>query len=147
MRYSEGKISRVFVLRLEDGDRIPDVIESFASEKSISRAMCMVVGGIDQGGTIVVGPEDSRSMPPVPMLFELKGVHEILALGTIFPDQEGKPRLHMHAALGRQGVARVGCTRPGIEVWKLGEVVLLEITGSTACRRSDPATGFEMMEP
>ncbi len=147
MRWSEGKIGRVFVLRLEDGDRIPECIESFAQEKRISHAMCILVGGVEDGGTIVAGPVDGESMPPVPVLFELKGVHEILALGTIFPDQKGKPSLHMHAALGRQGVASVGCTRPGIEVWKLGEVILLEITESTAYRLLDPATGFEMMEP
>jgi len=147
MRFSEGKIGRVFVLRLEDGDKIPDAIELFAQKKRISCAMCIAVGGIEDGGTIVVGPSEGNSMPPVPMLFELKGVHEILAIGTIFPDDEESPRLHMHAALGRQGAARVGCTRPGIEVWKLGEVIVLEITDSSAHRQLDPATGFEMLEP
>jgi predicted DNA-binding protein with PD1-like motif len=147
MRYSEGKIGRVFVLRLEDGDKIPDTIELFAQKKRISCAMCIVVGGIQGGGEIVVGPSEGDAMPPVPMLFELKGVHEILAIGTIFPDDEGNTRLHMHAALGRQGVARVGCTRPGVEVWKLGEVIVLEITDSPARRQFDQATGFEMLEP
>lgn len=147
MRYSEGKIGKVFVLRLDDGDRVPESVESFAQNKGISHAMCILVGGVREGGNIVVGPEDSESMPPVPMLFELKGVHEILALGTIFPNHEGKPRVHMHAALGRQGEARMGCTRPGIEVWKLGEIIIVEITDSSARRMLDPATGFEMLEP
>ena len=40
----------------------------------------------------------------------------------------------------------VGCIRPGIEVWRLGEAVLLEITGSSARRRKDPDTGFDVME-
>ena len=147
MRYSEGRIGRLFVIRLEDGDQLPAAIESFAKERDVSRGICILVGGIDDGGTIVVGPEDGKSSEPVPLLFNLQGVHEILALGTIFPDEKGAPRLHMHAALGRQGEARVGCTRPGIDVWKLGEIVLLEITQNTAYRSLDPTTGFEMLEP
>ena len=35
MKASEGKIGRVFVVRLEDGDVVPDCIERFAAEKSI----------------------------------------------------------------------------------------------------------------
>lgn len=30
---SEGRLGRVFVLRLEDGDRVPDCIEAFAAER------------------------------------------------------------------------------------------------------------------
>ena len=147
MRYSEGKIDRVFVLRLDDGDRIPGAIENFAREQGISHAMCILVGGIDSGGNIVVGPENGTSTPPIPMLFELQGVHEILGVGTIFPNQDGKPSLHMHAALGRQGVGTVGCTRPGVDVWKLGEAIIFEIAESSAHRMLDPTTGFHVLEP
>jgi len=31
-----------------------------------------------------------------------------------------------------EGKTRSGCIRPGIEVWKLGEVIVLEITENTA---------------
>ena len=147
MRYTEGKVGRIFVVRLEDGDKLPEAIESFAQENKVSRGMCILVGGIKNGGKIVVGPEDSESMPIVPMIFGLKGVHEICAVGTIFPDRHGKPRLHMHAALGREGKTRSGCIRPGIEVWKLGEVIVLEITASTAHRKEDTEAGFNMLEP
>ena len=30
MKVSEGKVGRVFVVRLEDGDRLPDAIEDLA---------------------------------------------------------------------------------------------------------------------
>ena len=147
MKYSEGKVGRIFVVRLEEGDKLPGVIESFAQKNNVSRGMCILVGGIRNGGNIVVGPEDTESIPVVPMIFGLKGVHEICAVGTIFPDREGKPRLHMHAALGREGKTRSGCIRPGIEVWKLGEVIVLEITESTAHRQEDVEAGFSMLEP
>jgi len=146
MKYSEGKVGRIFIIRLEDGDKLPNAIESFAQKKNVSRGMCILVGGI-KDGNIVVGPENNESVPPIPVVFSLQGVHEIAAVGTIFPDIDQKPRLHMHAALGREENARVGCIRPGIEVWKLGEVIILEITGNTAHREDDMATGFKVLEP
>jgi len=146
MRYTEGKVGRIFVVRLEDGDKLPEAIESFARENNVFRAMCILVGGIREGGNIVVGPKDGESMPVVPMIFGLKGIHEICAVGTIFPGTDGKPELHMHAALGREGETRSGCIRSGIEVWKLGEAIVLEIKESMA-HRKDNATGFSMLQP
>jgi predicted DNA-binding protein with PD1-like motif len=80
------------------------------------------------------------------MIHELLGVHEVAAVGTVFPAEDGPPRLHMHAAPGREGAARTGCVRRGIEVWKLGEVVLLEVLGVDLVRRVDPGTGFEVLD-
>jgi len=147
MKSTEGKIGRIFVIRLEDGDKLPDAIESFAAENNVSRGMCILVGGIKDGGNIVVGPEDGEVLPPIPMLFGLEGVHEVAGVGTVFPDREGRPALHMHAVLGREGQARAGCIRPGVEVWQVGEVILFEITDTNAQRLGDAATGFELLEP
>jgi len=147
MRYSEGRIGRVFVVRLEDGEKLPGAIEAFAEGQGVARGMCIVVGGIDDGGRIVVGPEDGEGLPVVPMLIGLRGVHEILGVGTLFPDGQNKPRLHMHASLGRGEDARTGCIRPGLETWKVGEVILLEIVGNSGRRVKDDATGFELLEP
>jgi predicted DNA-binding protein with PD1-like motif len=145
MKYSEGNIGRIFVVSLDNGDHLPVTIEDFAAEKGINRAMCMLVGGIDDGGNIVAGPRDRHTMPPDPILYKLSGVHEVCAVGTLFPDDEGKPRLHMHAALGREGQTHTGCIRPGVDVWKLGEFVILEILNSAARRKIDPSTGFHAL--
>lgn len=147
MKHSQAELGRVFVIRLEDGDRLPAAIEKFAARNGVLRGLCILVGGINEGGRIVVGPEDGRTLPPVPILFPLEGVHEVAGVGTIFPDQEGKPILHMHAALGRSGITRAGCIRPGVEVWQVGEVILLELVGSGSRRLADRATGFELLEP
>jgi len=146
MKYSEGSVGRVFVIRLDDRDKLPGAIEEFAEGKGVACAMCILVGGIDDGGTIVVGPKERKTMPPEPMLHRLVGVHEVSAVGTIFPDADGKPKLHMHAALGREGQTRTGCIRPGVDVWKLGELIILEILNNPAHRRRDPTTGFDVLE-
>lgn len=147
MKYSEGRIGRVFVIKFEDGERLPNAIEQFAVDHGISRGMCILVGGIDNGSTIIVGPEDGEVLPPVALPFVLSGAHEVAGVGTLFPNEEGVPRLHMHAALGREGLTHTGCIRPGVDVWLVGEVILLEILGTEARRVNDPAAGFEILEP
>lgn len=147
MKYSEGKIGRVFVIKFEDGDRLPEALEEFAANHNILRGTCIMVGGINDGSKIVVGPEDGNVRPPVPIPFEISGVHEVAGVGTLFPNSEGKPVLHMHAALGREGRTHTGCIRLGVEAWLVTEVILLEIIENTAQRVRDPEAGFELLEP
>jgi predicted DNA-binding protein with PD1-like motif len=147
MRYSEAGIGRIFIIRLEDGDRLPDSIEQLAREKAISHGLCLLLGGVDGGSRLVVGPADGKVMPPEPVQIALDGVHEALGAGTIIPDEEGNPILHMHAACGRDGETKTGCVRPGVDIWKVGEVVILELTGSRAVRARDSETGFDLLNP
>jgi predicted DNA-binding protein with PD1-like motif/Arc/MetJ family transcription regulator len=146
MKYSEGTMGRVFVLRLEDGDILNDTIEAFAREQRVGRALAFYLGGAADGSKVVVGPNAARQDTIVPLVHVLAGSQEVLALGTLFPNEAGDPVLHMHAAAGREGGATVGCTRAGVQTWLVGEVVLLEILGTAAHRQKDPATGFELLQ-
>jgi predicted DNA-binding protein with PD1-like motif len=145
MKASEGKIGRVFVIRLEDGDTIPACIESFAVEKKISAGQVILIGGIGDG-QVVVGPRRSNEMPPEPMLLPVDGVHEVVGVGIIAPDKEGKPTLHIHAALGRSGQTITGCLRPGVTTWLVGEVIIFEILGTDAVRLPDKKATFELLQ-
>ena len=146
MKACEGKIGRVFVLRLEDGDVIPECIESFAERQGVSVGHVILIGGIG-GGQVVVGPRDSDEMPPDPMLVPLDGAHEVAGVGVLAPDESGRPVLHVHAALGRAGKTTTGCLRPGVQTWLVGEVILYEILGADAKRVKDAATNFTLLEP
>ena len=145
MQYREGRMGRIFILRLEDGERLNDSIEKFAREQQISHGLAFFLGGSGDGSRVVVGPEAGRA-EIIPLLHTLQGAQEVLALGTLIPNEAGEPLLHMHAATGREGRATVGCTRAGVDVWLVGEVVLLEILGAEAARRhKDEATGFQLL--
>jgi predicted DNA-binding protein with PD1-like motif len=145
MKASEGRLGRVFVIRLEDGDLIPSCIEVFAHEKNIRMAIVFLIGGIGEG-QVVVGPRRSDEMPPEPMLLPLDGAHEIIGTGFIIPDKNSSPKMHMHAALGRSGQTITGCVRPGVKTWLVGEAVIYEILGADARRLPDKMTGFELLE-
>ncbi len=144
MEYAQGKTGRVFVVRLGDGDRLPDSVERFAAEQGLTRAVCWLLGGAG-GGRLVVGPRDSAVLPPEVMLQPLDGAHEMAAVGTLFPDAAGKPRLHMHAAMGRGGETRTGCVRPGVDIWLVGELVILELLDLPMSRKKDAASGLELL--
>ncbi len=145
MKACEGYIGRVFVVRLEDGDVVPTCLERFAEEKGISVGHVILVGGINEG-QIVVGPRRSEERPPQPMLLPVDGAHEVVGVGIIAPDKDGKPVLHIHAALGRSGQTMTGCLRPGVTTWLVGEAIIYEITGTNVSRLPDKESGFNLLE-
>lgn len=146
MKASEGRIGRVFVIRLEDGDRVPECIERFAAENNVSVGQVVLVGGIG-GGEVVVGPRRSDESPPQPMLLPIDGAHEVVGVGVLAPDESGKPGLHIHAALGRSGQTLSGCLRYGADTWLVGELILYEILGAKVSRVKDRESGFALLEP
>jgi len=145
MRFSQGSLGRVFVLRLEDGDVLNDTVEAFARDQQVAAALAFFLGGSAAGSRLVVGPDAARDDAVIPLVHVLSGTREVLAVGTIFPDEKGEPKAHMHAAAGREGDATVGCARAGLATWLVGEVVLLELLGTGARRETDAATGFELL--
>ncbi len=146
MKYSEAKLGRIFILRLEHSDRIPDIIEEFAADHQIKSAIVHFLGGADTNSKVVVGPEDGTAPKPRPMVTELLGTSEAIGMGTLFINEEGMPRLHLHSAFGRSRETVTGCTREGVMVWHIGEAIVFELLNTTARRKIDPETGFELLE-
>ena len=134
MQSAEGKPGRVFVIRLEDGDLLPDCLENFADEKNIQVGLIHIVGGLREG-RMVVGPETDSLDVVEPIFKEIdRQPRETISLGIIAPDREGNPRAHIHGALGRGDETAVGCLRPGIETWLMGKVIVQEITDTDSQR-------------
>lgn len=146
MKSCQGRLGRVFVIRLEDGDMLPECIERFAEENGVAVAHVILVGGIG-AGEVVVGPRRSNEMPPEPMLLPIDGAHEVAGVGVLAPGEDGRPVLHMHAALGRSGKTTTGCVRPGVRTWLVGEVIMYEILDAKVARIKDPQSGFALLEP
>jgi predicted DNA-binding protein with PD1-like motif len=77
----------------------------------------------------------------------LEDVHEVAGTGTLFPDDQGNPILHMHMACGRKSSTVTGCIRTGVKVWHVMEVILFELIDTTGRRLVDPETGFKLLIP
>ena len=147
MKYSEARQGRIFVIRLEDGDIVHEEIEKLAKDQSVKAASLIIVGGADNGSRLIIGPEHGRSKPVTPMSIVLDNVHEITGTGTIFPDEDGNPVLHMHLACGRNRDSITGCIREGVKVWHVMEAILFEIIDTTGVRVLDQETGFKLLNP
>jgi len=146
MRSEEAKMGRVFVLRLEDGEIVHEIIETFAREHQIRAAALVLLGGADDGSTLVVGPEEDRTLPVIPMTQILAHAHEVTGTGTLFPDEDGAPILHLHMACGRQEKTVTGCIRAGVKVWRVMEAILFELLETRAVRRQEPPTDFKLLQ-
>ena len=147
MKYSEAKQGRIFIIRLEDGEILHEIIERFALDHKITAAALIVVGGADQGSKLVVGPADGDARPVPPLEHILDNVYEIAGVGSLFPDETGNPILHMHAACGRKDSTVTGCVRTGVKIWQVAEVILIELVDTKAIRKFDPETGFQLLRP
>ncbi|MBN2426878.1 MAG: DNA-binding protein [Deltaproteobacteria bacterium] len=147
MKYSKAQLGRVFVIRLENGEIVHEEIERFAQDQGIEAATLIAVGGGDAGSRLIVGPENEDARPLNPMEHILTGVHEIAGTGTLFPDEEGRPILHMHMACGRNANTVTGCIRSGVKVWHILEIILFELTGSLSKRVLEKETGFKLLDP
>ena len=147
MKYSTASYGRIFIVRLEDGDILHECIEELAVKEKIRAAALIALGGADEGSRLVTGPEKARSVPVVPMELVTSGVREVTGTGTLFPDDEGRPMLHMHLACGRGDTTVTGCVRRGVKVWHVMEVIIFELLDTDATRMPDDATGFKLLAP
>ena len=145
MKYSECKPGRIFTICLENGDIVHQEIEQFARDQSIKAAWLIIIGGADKGSKLIVGPERGDELPVSSLEYILENVHDIAGTGTLFPDENGNPVLHLHMACGRNGSTRTGCIRRGVRVWHIMEVILFELLESKGKRVSDPETGFTLL--
>lgn len=140
---SEG---RVFILRLEEGEVLHEVIESFAEKNGIKNALLTAVGGVGAGSKMVVGPEIPYNDNIVPIIYTLDAPHELTATGTLFPDENGRPVMHMHGSVGRDGGSVTGCLRAGMIAWLVLEVTVKELIGTGPVRKKDPKNGLTTLE-
>jgi predicted DNA-binding protein with PD1-like motif len=148
VKFSECKPGRIFVLCLENGDIVHEEIEQFARNYSIAAASLIIIGGAAKGSKLIVGPEqeNENGTPVTTLEYVLENVHEIAGAGTLFPDDQGHPVLHLHMACGRKSSTRTGCIRRGVKVWHLMEVILFELLESKGKRVFDPETGFTLLK-
>ena len=137
MEYTEASLGRVFIVKLDQGEIIHEAIERIAGSKGIAAGAVLVVGGGDKGSRLVVGPESSGARPIALMEHLLGDAHEIAGVGTLISTEDGKPVLHMHITAGRGKDSVTGCIRRGVRVWGFLEVVIIELTETSAVKRYD----------
>ncbi len=141
MQYAEGRIGRVFYVRIDHGDDLMKELEDFAREEEIRCGVIQVLGAVREA-RMVTGPEVAV-LPPDPHFEEVSGGWEVVGLGSILWSG-GAPKIHLHAAAGRGVSTRAGCVREHAGVYIIIEAIITEVTGFSATRGHDPSTGMDL---
>ena len=142
MEYAVGRTGRVIAARLFEGEELYESIEKIAVDEHINCATVLITGGFRKAD-VVVGP--SQEKPKIePEHMDFTGPGEVLGVGTIYCDDK-RPRLHLHAAMGKSGRNLVGCPRGGAKIFLILEVTIIEIEGIEATRTFDPETGWNLL--
>lgn len=143
MNYQVGTPGRIVVARFDHGEDVLAGLEEIARREGLRAASFNLVGAL-RGGRFVAGPE-TEHIPPVPVWRHLSESHEAVGFGTIFWEGE-HPKVHFHGSYGRGDAVRMGCLREASEVFLVLEAVITEITGTTAHRELDPASGMVLLK-
>lgn len=96
------------------------------------------------GTRFVSGPKlenGTETKPIIPAQVETYAPTEFHGSGTVFPDENGVPKLHLHGSLGREGDSSTGCFREDAIAWLTMEVLIEELVGEGPVRRQDRELG------
>lgn len=149
MKYAEASKGRVFVIVLGSDENIKKEIETFCSENGIVSAKVTLIGGVRSGSSFVSGPRlrDGKIIEPIePVIFTTDAPMEFAGVGTVFPDEIGRPVLHLHGSLGRNGQSVTGCFRGQVYSWLTLEVILEELICKGPVRTSIPSLGVSALD-
>ena len=142
MRFKQGSIGRVFLLRFDEGEDVLSGLKKFAASKKIRAAWLQMLGAT--GKTELVSADD----PKIHSILKLPyaSPREIVGTGNILWKKEGRkdvPVIHLHAALGQRGNAtKTGCVRENMVAYAFVEVLVVELKGLGVGRIKDDNTGF-----
>jgi len=142
VRYTKGKVGRVFLIKFDDKDVLLGEIDKLARKERIKAATFVFIGALREGD-LVTGPRKAV-IPPEPNWTKFKDAWEVLGIGTLFTNKTG-PQIHIHTAMGKKDKALTGCIRKGTKVFLVIEAVLFELKGVRAAKEIDPATGLNLL--
>lgn len=143
MKYTQGEIGRIFVLKFDDGDVVLEKLGAFVKKERLKAAAMIFIGALKKGD-LVTGPK-KPVIPPIPNKVAFKDAWEALGIGTIFTNAKG-PQIHIHGAMGKKLKALTGCVRGKSEVFLVIEAVVFELKGVKATKSIDPKTGLNLLK-
>lgn len=144
MKYQEGKIGRSFILKFEHGDNLLEDLNIFTQKEELEHAVIYLLGALKKAD-LVVGPEKCE-LPPVGINYSFVDGREILAIGTLIPDESNNPMWHIHSSVGRDSDSITACLRGNTEVFLIVEAIVFELLNLNAKRKFDSQLGLKVLD-
>jgi uncharacterized protein len=143
MQYTKGKLGRIFLLKLSDGDILLKELDKFSRKERVKSAVMVFLGAL-KSGKLVTGPKNPV-IPPEPNWKNFKDGWEAMGIGTIFTNKSG-PQIHIHTSMGKKDKTMTGCVRLDSRVFLVIEAIVFELTGVNASKEIDPRTGLNLLK-
>jgi uncharacterized protein len=129
-----------WLLRLDDGQELFDALSAFAVREGVGAAA--VAFGIGMFRRATIGYWDGQQYRPR----ELTAPHEVVGLHGTIARADGKPSIHLHAALAGPDHALVGGHLMQATVGMLQELLLETFPGRTFGRPLVESFGLRMLD-
>ena len=142
MKYTKGKIGRIFLVKFEDDDILTDKIAELAKKEKIKAGVLVFLGALKKG-KLVTGPK-KPVIPPKPNWVSFKDGWEVMGIGTVFINSKG-PQIHIHSSMGKKQKVLTGCVRGKSKVFLVIEAIVFELKGVKATKAIDPKTGLNLL--
>ncbi len=142
MKYTQGTIGRVFLIKFDNNDILLDKISELAIKERINAGTLIFLGALRKGN-LVTGPK-KPVIPPQPNEVNFKDGWEVMGMGTVFTNSQG-PQIHIHGSMGKKLKTFTGCVRGKSSVFLVVEAVLFELKGVKATKDIDPASGLNLL--
>jgi predicted DNA-binding protein with PD1-like motif len=143
MKYTQGSVGRVFLLKFENRDILLDKLSEFLRKEKVKTAVITFIGALKEGD-LVTGPK-KPVIPPAPNKMEFKGGWEVMGIGTVFTGSSG-PQIHIHSSMGKKNKVLTGCVRGKTSVFLVIEAIVLELKGLKATKAPDPKLGLNILK-
>ena len=119
MQVHEGQVGRVFALKLEPGDHLIADLARLAADRGIRTALVLVLGATTDA-RMVLGVRSQADRPPEFDRLVSAEHRELIGVGSV-TSRDGKPKVHLHVATGRDRQALIAhieeAETPGMEVF------------------------------
>jgi predicted DNA-binding protein with PD1-like motif len=130
---------RTFALVFDRGDEVMSVLERFAGEHGLTAGRLTAIGALERA-TLGYFDWERKDYERIPVNEQV----EVLSLvGDVALDR-GKPKLHIHAVLGRRDGTTLGGHLLEALVRPTPEVLLIDSPGYLQ-RERDPASGLALI--
>ena len=136
----EAHGQRTFVVVLDTGDAVRDCLHRFTVQESISAAQLTAIGAFRRA-TIRYFDWEAKRYQPIPIEEQ---VEVVSLLGDVALDEQGAPKLHLHAVLGRHDGMALGGDLEEAEVRPTLEIVITESPAHLR-RVHDEETGLALI--
>ncbi|MFC4174756.1 PPC domain-containing DNA-binding protein [Microvirga sp. GCM10011540] len=131
---------RTYAVVLAIGDEIGHVLQTFAEKERLSAAQVTAIGAFEEA-TLAFWVWETRKYEEIPVREQV----EVLSLnGDIALDEHGRPKLHLHAVLGRRDGSTIGGHLMNARVRPTLEVIVTEAPAHLR-RKEDSETGLPLI--